>query len=98
MNERLQNLTREDLEDAVDSVLERRRGIDADLHRVHHEFLAGELERRRATVARLQSRRESWRRIRESVVGWLIITTLAGIGSAVYVAAQWIREALARGQ
>lgn len=98
MSERLANLTRDDLEQAVDAVLERRRGIPGDKHRVHHEFIEAEIERRRVKSEQRASRAESWRRIRESVIGWLIITTLAAIGSAVYVAASWLREALARGQ
>lgn len=97
MNEPLNNLTRGDLEAAVDAVLERRRGIPGDVHHMHHEFIDGEIERRRVKRETLDARRASWTRIRESVIGWLIITVLAGVGSAAYVAAQWVREAVRNG-
>ncbi|MDA8415454.1 MAG: hypothetical protein M0Z78_00040 [Betaproteobacteria bacterium] len=51
--------------------------IPQDQHRQHHEYLSTLLEDRKRRLLRNE-------KIRTSVLGWLVITVLGGIGTGVY--------------
>ena len=80
--------TREELKRAMQEVLDESRSIEADKHRDHHIWITAKLESEKQS-------RERWDRIRGSVIGWLIIGVLGGIGMAVW---HWIGSLLGRGQ
>ncbi|VAY88603.1 hypothetical protein CARN8_3360002 [mine drainage metagenome] len=52
-------------------------GVPLEVHRDHHEFIKKELE----NTALRQQRNE---RVKTSVLGWLVITVLGGIGTVAY--------------
>lgn len=64
--------------------------IEPETHAEQHRFLTEWLDDRRR-------RRQSWQRVKESVLGWLIITVIGGAllaaGTGVY---QWLVEKLAQ--
>lgn len=74
-------LTREQLRRefaaAIDEALDNRRSIDEETHRLDHEWIREERERRHARAASIA-------KVRESVLGWLIIAIVSGIGTLVY--------------
>jgi len=62
--------------------------IEPETHAEQHRFITEWLEERRR-------RHESWRRIKESVIGWIIITCIGGLffaaGIGVY---NWLAQRL----
>ncbi len=51
--------------------------LPQEQHRVHHEYLSTLLEDRQRRLLRNE-------KIKTSVLGWLVITVLGGIGTGVY--------------
>jgi len=80
-------LSREDKEDlvgAITEVLNRRRSIDEAQHRVHHKWVESKMQKE---AEKEQRSKELRAKLEESVLGWLIIVFLAGIGVMAYQAA-----------
>lgn len=79
-------MEREEMEQVINAVLDRRSRIDEVTHRQHHEYLARAID--------CQDRR---RRLVEAIIrqvgGWGVIVILAGIGYAVW---HWIGSTLGR--
>lgn len=69
--------------DALDARLDARRTIDEDTHRLDHDWIAEERSRRRARAVSIA-------KVRESVIGWIVIALLSGIGTLVYSAAKLV--------
>jgi len=70
-------LKKEDLIDALDEVLNKKRIIDDDTHKMHHEFIQMELERR-------ENNKRLWMKFKLSAVGAIatgIVTGLMWVGS-----------------
>ncbi len=73
----MSNKERDDLIAAI------REAIATDEHLAHHAFVAELIEEKRR-------KREFWDALKKQVVGWAIISLLAGAGTAAYHAYQWV--------
>lgn len=61
--------------------------IPMEEHKSHHDFI-------RLMVENQKSKTERWEKVKTNVWGWMIITVLGGIGTAVYHGWQFLREHL----
>lgn len=62
-----------DLKEALHEVLKERRSVDEDQHKLHHDYLEGEMKRR-------QERQAMWMRFQSSFIGGLALAILAALG------------------
>ena len=72
---------------AVREELDRRRHIEPETHKEHHEFI-------RAYMAEYEARKSKWEQRGEKVIGWGIISLLGGMGYALW---EGLRALLHRG-
>lgn len=56
--------------------------VDEDEFRVHVEFV-------REMIRVHKDRRDLWKKVRESTLGWLVIAILSGVGTLVYNGISW---------
>lgn len=70
-------LTKEDVRDVVNEVLDERTRVGEPKHTDHHQFMQMQIERYEAK----KRLRES---VKKQVIGWGVIVALGGIGTAVY--------------
>lgn len=61
------------IHDVIHKTLDERDSIDRHTHRDHHRFISSLLKRREKNA-------ELWEKIKSSVIGWLIIGFLSGLG------------------
>ena len=71
------NLTKEDIRDTINEVLNERARIDEQTHVRHHHFIDMQIEE----YERKKRLRED---VTKQVVGWGVVVALGAIGSAVY--------------
>lgn len=86
-----ETMGQDDVESIADAIADRLREMHADLagmsakeHRDHHDALQRFIDRE-------TRRAELYERIKASTGGWVVITTIAGIGYAVW---EWLRTHL----
>lgn len=75
-------MTKQELQDAINEVMDDRRRIDEATHIQHHQFIETQVEKYKDR-ARL---REG---VKKQVIGWGLIALLTSIGTAVYQYAAW---------
>jgi hypothetical protein len=70
------------LESALGRVLDSRKRVDEETHRVHHEYVARCIDRDR-------KREKRWEQLRVHILGWGAISV---IGSIIYSLGDWIKH------
>lgn len=75
-------MDREQIKKALAEVLDARNSIDADDHRLHHNWLRDEIDRRRES-------KERWEKVRTHVYGWGAVTAVGGI---VYMLGEGVKQ------
>jgi hypothetical protein len=78
-------LTKRDLVEALDEVLNTRRTVDEDLHRRHHEYIEMELEKR-------EQRKANWAKFRSSFIGGMALAVITGLGWIGTLILTWVRH------
>lgn len=63
-------MNKNDIAEAVEEILESRRGIEADRHAAHHRWIEERIEAERA-------RREMYREVTKAVAQWSVIGIIA---------------------
>lgn len=66
-------ITKKDLSDALDEVLNKKRIIDDDTHKIHHQFIALEIERR-------ENNKKLWMKFKMSLIGGIALGVLGFLG------------------
>jgi len=66
-------ITKKDLSDALDEVLNKKRVIDDDTHKLHHQFIAMQIEKQ-------ERRDELFRKFQASFVGGVALGLLGFLG------------------
>lgn len=61
--------------------------VPEELHREHHDFIKTWIEKQKR-------KEERWDKIKTQVGGWAIVSALGGIGTAVWHAAQYLKDHL----
>lgn len=72
----------ESLKQALHEVLQEHRSIDAEQHRLHHDYIAEQIERYRV-------RRDRWEKVRTHVYGW---SAVSAIGSFIYFLGEGVKQ------
>ena len=66
-------ITKKDLTEALDEVLNKKRVIDDDTHKLHHQFIAMEIERR-------ETNKKLWLKFKMSLIGGVALSVLGFLG------------------
>lgn len=66
-----------ELTEVLQEVLESRRAVDDDTHKMHHQYIEMMLKKEERSV-------ERWEKIKTQLWGWGIVAVLSAIGTAVY--------------
>lgn len=66
-------ITKKDLTDALDEVLNKKRSVDDDTHKIHHKFIAMEIERR-------ENNKKLWMKFKLSFIGGMALGILGFLG------------------
>lgn len=70
-------LTKQDLQDAINEVMDERARIDQATHVQHHEFIE-------MLIEQYQEKKRVRESVKKQVIGWGVILALGGVGTAVY--------------
>ncbi len=70
--------------DLLGEVLDKHRGVEAETHKKHHEFID-------LAIEDIERKKTFWLSVRKQVFGWGIIMMLSGAGLAV---ADWMQHVL----
>lgn len=80
----MSEITKENLKQTLDELFEERRIIDAETHRRHHEAIE-------AWIVAQRKRQERWEKLRDLVIGSVVISFLGGAVTLVgYAVRQWV--------
>lgn len=80
-------LTKDDVQDAINEVMDERARIDQVTHVQHHQFIEMQIEE-------YQDKKRLRESVKKQVIGWGVILALGGIGTAVY---SFVIAAIAKG-
>mgnify|MGYP001586552316 CR=1 FL=1 len=72
----------ESLKQALHEVLQEHRSVDAEQHRMHHDYIADQIERSRI-------RRDRLEKVRTHVLGW---GAVSAVGSVVYFLGEGVKQ------
>lgn len=78
-------LTKEDLAEVLDDVLNRRRAIEDEIHKKHHAFIQMEIDRR-------ERARERWEKFQSSFIGGFALAILAFLGWLGTLILSWFQH------
>ena len=79
------DMTQDEFKQVLEEVLQSRRVIDEDTHRIHHRFIQVQIERD-------ERRAEMWRRFKLSFIGGLALAVLGFLGWLGSLILSWVQN------